>query len=208
MRISLDNELIDFNRGGIDAAIRMGRGQWEGLRSDFLFRQHFAPICAPSFLEANQVREPADLLKAERLAPNDPMWAAWFANVGIGTPEPRQGVVLDSQLQEASAMLGGFGIALMSPLFWTADLASGRLVQPFDRSICRAPRTGWSIRRTASACARSNGSASGSTRNWRRIGRGPRARCGSRCDVGIGRCFLEQAERPVIDAARYVRYIR
>jgi LysR family glycine cleavage system transcriptional activator len=132
VRISLDNALIDFGLGGIDAAIRMGRGNWEGLRSDFLFCQHFAPICAPSFLEAHDIREPADLLRVERLAPNDSMWAAWFAQVGIGSPERRQGLVLDSQLQEASAMLSGFGIALMSPLYWTADLASGRLVQPFD----------------------------------------------------------------------------
>ena len=132
VRISLANELIDFNRGGIDAAIRMGRGVWGGLRSDFLFRQHFAPICAPSFLEANDIREPCDLLRVERLAPNDSMWAGWFAQVGIGSPERRRGLVLDSQLQEASAMLNGFGIALMSPLFWTADLASGRLVQPFE----------------------------------------------------------------------------
>lgn len=132
VRISLDNALIDFGRGGIDAAIRMGRGQWDGLRSDFLFRQHFTPICAPSFIEAHNIREPADLLRVERLAPNDSMWAAWFAQVGIGSPEPRQGLVLDSQLQEASAMLNGFGIAMMSPLYWLADLASGRLVQPFD----------------------------------------------------------------------------
>ena len=132
VRISLDNSLIDFGRGGIDATIRMGRGSWDGLRSDFLFRQHFAPICAPSFIEAHDIREPADLLRVERLAPNDSMWAGWFAQVGIGSPEPRQGLVLDSQLQEASAMLAGFGIALMSPLYWTADLASGRLVQPFD----------------------------------------------------------------------------
>ncbi|HWT30155.1 MAG TPA: LysR substrate-binding domain-containing protein, partial [Propylenella sp.] len=68
----------------------------------------------------------------ERLGPNDPMWAAWFAQAGIGAPPPaRQGVVMDSQLQEASATMSGFGIALMSPLYWTADLASGRLVQPF-----------------------------------------------------------------------------
>ena len=132
VRISLANELIDFSRGGIDAAIRMGRGPWDGLRADFLFRQHFTPICAAGFCEESGITEPADLLRAERLAPNDPMWAAWFANVGIGSPEPRQGVVLDSQLQEASAMLNGFGIALMSPLFWAADLASGRLVQPFE----------------------------------------------------------------------------
>jgi LysR family glycine cleavage system transcriptional activator len=132
VRISLANELIDFGRGGIDATIRMGRGQWDGLRSDFLFCQHFAPICAPAFLEANAIREPADLLRVERLAPNDAMWAGWFAKVGLGPPPPRPGVVLDSQLQEAAAMQSGFGIAMMSPLYWTADLASGRLVQPFD----------------------------------------------------------------------------
>ena len=133
VKISLANELIDFGLGGIDAALRSGKGEWEGLRSDFLFRQHFTPICTPSFLEANGVVRPEDLLTVERLGPNDSLWTHWFAAAGIGTPpSPRRGVVLDSQLQEASAMLGGFGIAMMSPLYWKADLESGRLVQPFE----------------------------------------------------------------------------
>lgn len=29
-------------------------------------------------------------------------------------------------------MLAGSGMAMMSPLFWRADLDSGRLVQPFE----------------------------------------------------------------------------
>jgi LysR family glycine cleavage system transcriptional activator len=131
VKISLANELIDFGRGGIDAVVRAGRGPWDGLRRDFLFRQHFAPICSPAFLEANRIAEPADLLRVERLAPNDSLWAGWFAAAGIGAPEPRRGIVLDSQLQEATAMQSGFGIAMMTPLFWRADLESGRLVQPF-----------------------------------------------------------------------------
>lgn len=132
VRISLANELIDFGKGGIDATIRSGRGNWDGLRSDFLFRQHFTPICTPAFLEANEIGRPEDLLRVERLSPNDPLWRGWFAKVGIEAPPSRQGVVLDSQLQEASAMLAGSGIAMMSPLFWKADLDSGRLVQPFE----------------------------------------------------------------------------
>lgn len=132
VRITLSNELIDFGLGGIDAAIRAGSGRWEGLRSDFLFRQHFTPICAPSFIEANGIAVPEDLLRVERLGPNDSLWRGWFARVGVTAPEPRQGIVLDSQLQEASAMQGGFGIAMMSPLYWTNELASGRLVQPFE----------------------------------------------------------------------------
>jgi LysR family glycine cleavage system transcriptional activator len=132
VRIALSNELVDFRQGGVDAALRGGMGQWDGLRGDFLFRQHFTPICTPSFLEANDIRRPEDLLKAERLGPNDRLWTGWFARVGIGAPPPRPGVALDSQLQEASAMQNGFGIAMMTPLYWKADLASGRLVQPFD----------------------------------------------------------------------------
>ena len=132
VRVSLSNELVDFGSGSIDAAIRSGSGEWDGLRSEFLFRQHWTPVCAPAFLEANDIRRPEDLLAAERLAPNDPMWRAWFAAVGIGEPPPRRGVILDSQLQEANTMLGGFGIAMLSPLYWRADLESGRLVQPFE----------------------------------------------------------------------------
>ncbi|OGS49485.1 MAG: LysR family transcriptional regulator [Erythrobacter sp. RIFCSPHIGHO2_12_FULL_63_10] len=133
VRISLDNELIDFGRGEVDAAIRAGNGSWDGLRVDFLIRQHFSPICSPAFIEENDIREPKDLLRVERLAPNDRLWTAWFASVGIGIPPPpRRGVVLDSQLQEASSIMDGFGIALLTPFYWQPDLASGRLVQPFE----------------------------------------------------------------------------
>jgi LysR family transcriptional regulator, glycine cleavage system transcriptional activator len=132
VRISLANEVIDLSKGSTDAVIRGGRGEWEGLRADFLFQQHFAPICTPAFLEENGVARPEDLLRVERLSPNDVLWAGWFARAGLGPPPQRQGVVLDSQLQEANAMFAGAGISMLSPLYWTADLASGRLVQPFD----------------------------------------------------------------------------
>lgn len=133
VKLSLSNELIDFSQGAVDATIRTGPGGWDGLRTDFLFRQHFSPICAPSFLEENQIRTPRDLLAVERHGPNDRAWAGWFAEAGIGEPPPpRRGVALDSQVQEANALLSGYGIALMTPLYWKADLESGRLVQPFD----------------------------------------------------------------------------
>jgi len=142
VRISLANELIDFTRGTVDATIRAGHGKWEGLRVDFLFRQHFTPICTRAFCEAHAIERPEDLLRVERLAPNDPLWAGWFAQVGIDTPPPRQGVVLDSQLQEATAIQGGFGVAMMTPMYWRAELDSGRLVQPFDTVYVPGARPG------------------------------------------------------------------
>lgn len=133
VRLLMSNDLVDFDATNIDVAIRTGRGDWPGLRSDFLFRSYVTPICSPMFRDAQGIAAPADLLRAERLAPNDPWWAGWFAAAGIGTPlAPRQGVELDSQLQEATAVQGGFGIALMTPLYWQVELDAGRLVQPFD----------------------------------------------------------------------------
>lgn len=133
VRMSLSNELVDLSGGAVDVAIRGGGGQWDGLHADFLFRQHFTPICTPGFVERHALRAPEDLLRVDRLSPDDSLWRRWFACAGMGEPPPgRRGVVLDSQLQEASAIQGGYGVALMTPLFWRADLDSGRLVQPFD----------------------------------------------------------------------------
>jgi len=133
VRMSMNNELVDFDATNVDVAIRVGHGHWPGIRSDFLYRSHITPICAPSFLETNRIERPEDLLRVDRLAPNDPWWAGWLAAAGVDTVPPRQhrGIELDSQLQEASAVQGGYGIALMTPLLWRAELDAGRLVQPF-----------------------------------------------------------------------------
>jgi len=134
VRMSMSNDLVDFDGSNVDVAIRLGMGPWPGLRSDFLMRQTLAPLAAPSFIAEHAIREPADLLRVQRLAPNDSWWADWFVAAGVATPlaPSRLGIELDSQLQEASAVQAGFGVAMMTPLFWQADLASGRMVQPFD----------------------------------------------------------------------------
>ena len=98
-----------------------------------------ADLLAP-IRQAQRATRTARPAAVERLAPNDPLWATWFALAGVGErPEPRRGVTLDNQSQEASAVEGGFGIALMTPLFWRAELDSGRLVRPFDQFLLGSP---------------------------------------------------------------------
>ncbi len=144
VRISINDTPIDFGLGGTDVAIRGGDGNWPGLRADFLFRQHYTPICTPAFLERQPISRPEDLLGAERLGPNDTLWAQWFASLDIEAPPPRPGIVMDSQLHEASAALSGFGIAMMTPLFWRSDLESGRLVQPLPHLLLH-PSSLWLV---------------------------------------------------------------
>src|SRR3546814_7361640 len=65
-------------------------------------RQHVAPLASPAFIAEHDIREPADLLRVQRLAPNDSWWADWFAAAGVATPlaPSRRGIELDSQRSE------------------------------------------------------------------------------------------------------------
>ena len=132
LRLATTGQLTDFAREGIDVAIRSGVGPWPGLTREFLMRYHVTPICSPDFVERHKIRTPEDLLHAQRLAPEDPWWAGWFAAAGVGAPPVgHSGIALDSQIEEARLAGSGFGAALMTPMFWRDEIASGQLVQPF-----------------------------------------------------------------------------
>jgi LysR family glycine cleavage system transcriptional activator len=133
VRLSTDNRLIDFSTGEFHCAIRVGRGGWSGLRCHFLIRQHFTPICSAEFQRRHRLERPEQLLDVPRLSAGDSWWRDWFADFGIDSGEggALPGLGLDNQVMEANAAFAGAGIALMTPLFWRQELASGRLVQPF-----------------------------------------------------------------------------
>ncbi|HEY1604076.1 MAG TPA: transcriptional regulator GcvA [Allosphingosinicella sp.] len=132
VRVSTDNVLIDFARDDADLAIRIGHGPWPGLRHHFLFRLHFTPVCTPEYRDRHGIETPEDLLRVPRLSPEDDWWKTWLCEAGLAAPEGRAGGIrLDSQVTEAQAVFAGHGVALLTPMFWRADLASGRLVQLF-----------------------------------------------------------------------------
>ena len=137
VRLSTDNRLVDFSTGEFHAAIRMGRGGWPGLKCHFLFRLSFSPICSPEFVTRHQLERPEQLLDLPRLSPADEWWQDWLAGAGVapGDSAPAPGLVMDNQVMEANAAFAGAGIALMTPMFWRAELASGRLVQPFPHLL-------------------------------------------------------------------------
>ncbi len=133
VRLSTDNRLVDFSTGEFHAAIRVGRGGWAGLRCHFLFRLNFSPICSAEFAAQHRLDRPERLLEVPRLSASDQWWTDWFAEVGIAAADAAldPGLVLDNQVMEANAAFAGAGIGMMTPMFWRAELAAGRLVQPF-----------------------------------------------------------------------------
>src|SRR5207248_1393522 len=62
VHITTSTSLVDFRSGDVDAAIRYGRGNWPGLRADWLMADELFPVCSPALLKADkQLRCPEDL---------------------------------------------------------------------------------------------------------------------------------------------------
>lgn len=137
VRLQTSNGLVDFARDEADVAIRMGEGKWPGLGRHFLFHHHFTPMCTPDFRDRHGLREPQDVLRVPRLTPDDEWWEVWLSAARISLPAERvPGIRLDSQATEGQAAMAGHGLGLLTPMFWKAELAAGRLVQPFPLIAC------------------------------------------------------------------------
>src|ERR1700751_553897 len=54
--------LVYFKGRGVEAAIRYGRGQWPGVRADWLMADELFPVCSPELLRGNKTLKcPEDL---------------------------------------------------------------------------------------------------------------------------------------------------
>lgn len=140
VRIVTGNAVADLPAGEADVAIRSGEGEWDGLAAHFVMDIEFTPMATPGLLrrmEAERGRpiEPADLIDAPLISPDDEWWTQWFSEVGISYDIglPRGGIRLDFQADVGQAAMAGQGFGLLTPRLWRNDMAEGRLAQPFER---------------------------------------------------------------------------
>jgi LysR family transcriptional regulator, regulator of gene expression of beta-lactamase len=133
LRLFTHNNRIDQASEGLDAAIRFGEGDWQGLHCTPVADTAFAPVCAPAL--AHRLKAPHDLstLPLLRSYRNDE-WPRWLRMAGVNGVEAR-GAVFDSSLALAGAAAAGAGVALLPLAMFERELREGRLLQPFDTGI-------------------------------------------------------------------------
>lgn len=134
IELEVSGAVVDLTEARIDVAIRSGRGDWPGLKSEHLATVDFTPMCSPALIEGRDLPlDPREALEMRKISPQDRWWPIWFRSAGveIGGDLARGGIRMDSQATEGQAAIAGHGIALMTPMLWRSELASGRLVCPF-----------------------------------------------------------------------------
>jgi LysR family transcriptional regulator of beta-lactamase len=133
LRIMTNNNRVDLAGEGLDFAIRYGDGAWHGTDAVPILDALMTPLCAAGL--ARRLTRPGDLGREVLLRSYRPdEWKLWFDAAGVATP-PIRGPIFDASLTLASAAASGVGVALLPGRLFEQDLASGRLVQPFNLCV-------------------------------------------------------------------------
>ncbi len=125
----------DFDKERFDLDIRYGTGTWAGFRADRLSWETVSPVCAPQL--AARLAHPNDLA-TERLLHvmgYQDGWATWLAAAGGLQVDAGAGLHFDNSLMAFAVAAQGQGVALGRSSMLGAELAAGRLVQPFSKVI-------------------------------------------------------------------------
>ena len=129
---------FDFGHEDFDSAVHFGVPQdWPGVAMDFLFREEAVPVCAPAWLAAHPLREPADLLAAPLLSQSSrrDAWARWLTAAGVDASALTPGPAHEHFLMLAQAVAAGAGVALIPSFLIRPELEAGPLVIPFARPM-------------------------------------------------------------------------
>jgi LysR family glycine cleavage system transcriptional activator len=106
--------LVDFEREPVDAAMRLGSGQWPGLTAELLFEEWIVPMASPRLLGRRRRPKAGEMGAWPLLGESDDnnrRWRRWFEQFG-GTPPKRYAASFtDAELLHKAAA-EGIGIAL------------------------------------------------------------------------------------------------
>ncbi len=136
--------VVDFSIStDIDAAIRLGRGDWDGLYTRQLTRDYMFPVCDPA--TALKITKIGDLenhtmlidpharihTKGSKEARELGEWKTWFESAGADM-HIRDSRIIDETSTLIRAAVLGKGIALVREELVADYLATGVLVRLFD----------------------------------------------------------------------------
>lgn len=120
---------------GIDIEIRLGAGNWPGVRAEPLGAETILPVCQPEL--ARELRDPRDLLRFPQIniLGFDDHWTKILESLGLPNSGMKQAVTVDTSLAAVELAASGGGVALLLGKVARRLQGAGRLAIPFDFSV-------------------------------------------------------------------------
>jgi LysR family glycine cleavage system transcriptional activator len=131
--IHTSTEPVDLRQSRLQAAIRMGRGQWPGLHAAKLLDEWLVPVCAPALLARHGPVRSADDLRHYRLihSTSEP-WSAWLLDHDDRRDLGRS-ALYDDSVTVIRAAEASQGLALARWSLVESELRLGRLALASER---------------------------------------------------------------------------
>lgn len=131
LRIDATTKLVNLDTSDVDVGIRVGAGEWPGVKSELLLQQEIFPVCTPVMAES--LRVPADILKLPAIIDGHSMfsWDVWFREVGLSGAEMSVRHIFNEASLVLDAAIAGQGVVLAWQTLAGFAIAQGSLVAPF-----------------------------------------------------------------------------
>ena len=126
-----------------DVAILYGHGDYAGYHCDKLFPLTLAPLCSPQLVHGeNPLRRPQDL-KFHTLVHDDTgtlydgvlFWDLWLKAAGVEGVDTSRGSHFSQPALALDAANDALGVVATFPVLAAAELATGRLIMPFELRV-------------------------------------------------------------------------
>ncbi|POF29153.1 LysR family transcriptional regulator [Roseibium marinum] len=136
-------EVVELKPGGVDLAVRFGKGDWPGLESELFICTNFAVVGASCLIGDKRIEKPEDILEFP--------WLSEYGTNELTMWMERQGVVPCCKLNIThmpgymvlEGVRRGEGISATAKMFLEADIATGNLKVLFEEGVY--PGTGYHL---------------------------------------------------------------
>ncbi|MFT4182338.1 MAG: LysR substrate-binding domain-containing protein [Rhizobium sp.] len=131
LRIDATTQLVNPATSDVDIGIRVGRGQWPGVKSELLLAQEIFPVVTPQI--AAGLKEPADLLNVPAIIDGHAMfsWDVWLEEAGLSGGGMEERHVFNDASLCLDAAIAGQGVMLAWQTLAAYALQQKCLVDPF-----------------------------------------------------------------------------
>jgi DNA-binding transcriptional LysR family regulator len=131
LRIDATTALVNLESTGVDIGIRVGAGDWPGVKAELLLAQEAFPVCSPAI--AAQLKEPRDILNIPAIIDGHSTlnWEMWLRQVGLSGEKMVTRHVFNDASLCLDAAIAGQGVMLAWQTLAAYSLIEKRLVRPF-----------------------------------------------------------------------------
>lgn len=136
--LDTNDEIIDFSKSQIDAALRYGIPNWGDLHCERLASEELVVVASPSLVARQELpMGPADIARLPMLHDHfNPGWDAWADRVGLDRRHvASQEITFADSAVLIAAAIDGQGVALARRFLVEDDLKAGRLVRLDDTAL-------------------------------------------------------------------------